>query len=76
LFPILHAPAESFAADSEDDANSESVAEMADRGGEGLWAGSAMSVAAGFQVTGGARATWVGGVDLFSNEFAKAEVAP
>ncbi|KAG8697023.1 oligosaccharyl transferase glycoprotein complex, beta subunit [Ceratobasidium sp. 394] len=76
LFSILHAPAESFAADSEDDANAESVAEMADRGGEGLWAGSSMSVAAGFQVAGGARATWVGGVSLFSDEFANAEVAP
>ncbi|KAF8602786.1 Dolichyl-diphosphooligosaccharide-protein glycosyltransferase 48kDa subunit [Ceratobasidium sp. AG-I] len=76
VFSILRAPAESFAADSDDDASAESVAETADRGGEGLWAGSSMSVVAGFQVAGGARATWVGGVSLFSDEFAKAEVAP
>ncbi|KAB5592117.1 Oligosaccharyltransferase complex subunit beta [Ceratobasidium theobromae] len=75
-FSILRAPTESFAADSESDANAESVAEMADRGGEGLWAGNSMSVVAGFQVTGGARATWVGGVSMFSDEFAKAEVSP
>ncbi|KDN41197.1 hypothetical protein RSAG8_07611, partial [Rhizoctonia solani AG-8 WAC10335] len=43
---------------------------------EGLWAGNSMSVVAGFQVAGGARATWVGGVSVFSDEFAKAEVAP
>jgi oligosaccharyltransferase complex subunit beta len=35
-----------------------------------------MSVVAGFQVAGGARATWVGGVEVFSDEFAKAEVSP
>ncbi|KAG8758548.1 oligosaccharyl transferase glycoprotein complex, beta subunit [Ceratobasidium sp. 428] len=76
LFSIVQAPPESFAADSEDNANAETVAEMADRGGEGLWAGSSMSVVAGFQVAGGARATWVGGVSVFSDEFAKIELAP
>ncbi|CAE6533971.1 unnamed protein product [Rhizoctonia solani] len=76
VFSVVRAPAESFTADSEDDVNAETVAEMADRGGEGLWAGNSMSVVAGFQVAGGARATWVGGVSVFSDEFAKAEVAP
>ncbi|KAF8725150.1 Dolichyl-diphosphooligosaccharide--protein glycosyltransferase 48 kDa subunit, partial [Rhizoctonia solani] len=76
VFSILRAPVESFAADSEDDVNAETVAEMADRGGEGFWAGNSMSVVAGFQVAGGARAAWVGGVSVFSDEFAKAEVSP
>ncbi|QRW00899.1 oligosaccharyltransferase complex subunit [Ceratobasidium sp. AG-Ba] len=76
VFPILNAPVESFAADSESDDNAESVAEMADRGGEGLWAGNNMAVVAGFQVAGGARAAWVGGMSVFSDEFANGFFAP
>lgn len=76
LFPILNAPAESFAADSENDSGAETVVQASEKGGEGLWAGSQLSLVAGFQTLGGVRATWVGGVDLFSNEYAQKETAP
>lgn len=71
LVPILNAPAESFASDADSDsaAAAEALVEAADRGGEGLWAGSQLGLVAGFQALGGARATWVGGVELFSDEF-------
>ena len=71
LFPILRAPAESFASDATVDSGADSVLEAADRGGEGLWAGSSSSLVTGFQTRDGARATWVGGVELFSDDFAK-----
>ena len=71
LFPILRAPAESFASDASADSGADSVLEAADRGGEGLWAGSSLSLVTGFQTRDGARATWVGGIELFSNDFAK-----
>ena len=67
LFPILRAPAESFAADTTMDAGAEAVFESADKGGEGLWAGSQMALVAGFQTTNGARATFVGGVEAFND---------
>ncbi|KAJ6621330.1 oligosaccharyl transferase beta subunit [Mycena sp. CBHHK59/15] len=73
LVPILHAPPESFAADSEGGADA--LVDATEKGGEGLWAGSQLSVATGFQAVGGARVTWVGGVDLFSDKFAKKEVS-
>ena len=71
LFPILRAPAESFASDATSDSAAESVLEAVDRGGEGLWAGSSLSLVTGFQTRNGARATWVGGAELFGDEFAK-----
>lgn len=71
LFPILHAPGESFASDATSDSGADSVLEAADRGGEGLWAGSSLSLVTGFQTRNGARVTWVGGVELFSDDFAK-----
>ncbi|THG98057.1 hypothetical protein EW026_g4066 [Hermanssonia centrifuga] len=74
LVPILNAPAESFAADSGSDSGADAVVEAADKGGEGLWAGSQMGLVAGFQALGGARATWVGGVELFSDEYAQKEL--
>ncbi|THU76956.1 Dolichyl-diphosphooligosaccharide-protein glycosyltransferase 48kDa subunit [Dendrothele bispora CBS 962.96] len=74
VFPILSAPAEGFAADSEG-STADALFDAADKGGEGLWAGSQLAVAAGFQALGGARATWVGGVELFSDEFAKKEIS-
>ncbi|KAF8216306.1 oligosaccharyl transferase beta subunit [Mycena galopus ATCC 62051] len=73
LVPILNAPPESFAADSEGGADV--LVDAAEKGGEGLWAGSQLSVAAGFQAVGGARVTWVGGVDMFSDKFFKKEVS-
>lgn len=74
LVPILHAPAESFAADSETDAGGEAILDAAEKGGEGLWAGSQMGVVTGFQTANNARAMWVGGIEVFSNEFAQKEV--
>lgn len=76
MFPILKAPAESFADDSENDFGAEAVVQASEKGGEGLWAGSQLSLVAGFQALGGARATWVGGVDLFSDEYVQKETTP
>jgi oligosaccharyltransferase complex subunit beta len=73
LVPILNAPPESFAADSEGGADA--LVDATEKGGEGLWAGSQLSVATGFQAVGGARVTWVGGVDMFSDKFAEKEVS-
>lgn len=74
LFPILRAPAESFASDATTDSGADSVLEAADRGGEGLWVGSSLSLVTGFQTRNGARVTWTGGVELFSDSFAKKHV--
>ncbi|KAG7093827.1 hypothetical protein E1B28_007466 [Marasmius oreades] len=65
LFPILSAPEESFAGDI--DLTSNALADAVEKGGEGLWAGSKMAVAAGFQAKGGARVVWLGGSSLLSN---------
>lgn len=75
VVPILNAPPESFAADTDSDSGAEVHVAAADKGGEGLWAGSQLSLVAGFQTLEGSRATWVGGVDLFSNEYAQKEVS-
>lgn len=74
LVPVLNAPAESFAADSTEDASGGVVVDAAEKGGEGLWAGSTMGVVSGFQTRDSARVMWVGGVELFSDEFAKKEI--
>jgi oligosaccharyltransferase complex subunit beta len=75
LIPILSAPAESFAADSASDSGAEAVVDASEKGGEGLWAGSSLKLVTGFQARSGARATWVGGVEMFSDAFAKKEVS-
>ncbi|KII89351.1 hypothetical protein PLICRDRAFT_109161 [Plicaturopsis crispa FD-325 SS-3] len=75
LVPFLHAPAESFAADSAEDSGADALVDAAEKGGEGLWAGSQLSLVTGFQTRDGARVTWVGGVELFSDEFAKKEIS-
>ncbi|KAK7049205.1 hypothetical protein VNI00_005806 [Paramarasmius palmivorus] len=72
LFPILNAPAESFAADA--DATADVLADAAEKGGEGLWAGTQLAVAAGFQALGGARVAWVGGAEVFSDAFANKDI--
>ncbi|KAI0692223.1 Dolichyl-diphosphooligosaccharide--protein glycosyltransferase subunit WBP1 [Cytidiella melzeri] len=74
LVPILNAPSESFAADSSSDSGADAVFEAADKGGEGLWAGSQLGLVAGFQPYGGARVLWAGGVEMFSDEYAEKEV--
>ena len=74
LFPILNAPAEAFATDTTTDAGADALVEAAEKGGEGLWAGSSLALVAGFQAKSGARALWVGGVDMFSDELANLEL--
>lgn len=71
LVPILNASPESFAADSDRDSGADAVYDAAEKGGEGFWAGSSLGLVAGFQTLGGARATWVGGIELFSDEYAE-----
>lgn len=75
LVPILRSPAESFASDTTADSGADALVEAAEKGGEGLWAGSQMDVVTGFQAVGGARVTWVGGIDVFSDEFANKEIS-
>ncbi|KAG9056328.1 oligosaccharyl transferase glycoprotein complex, beta subunit [Serendipita sp. 407] len=69
LFSLVSAPPESFATDTTKDDESEILMEASNKGGEGLWAGSAMSVVAGFQTKSGARVVWTGGVEMFSDKF-------
>jgi hypothetical protein len=72
LVPILHAPAESFASDTDSDSGAEVLFEAAERGGEGLWAGGSLGIVTGFQTRdNSARVTWVGGIELFSDAYAK-----
>jgi len=70
LIPILHAPSESFASDTDSDGGADVVFDNADRGGEGLWAGSSLGIVTGFQTRDNARVTWVGGIELFSDDYA------
>ncbi|KAF7309683.1 Dolichyl-diphosphooligosaccharide--protein glycosyltransferase subunit WBP1 [Mycena indigotica] len=65
LFPILPAPPESFAGDV--NSGADALVDAAEKNGEGLWAGSQVSVVAGFQAAGGARVTWIGGVDMLKD---------
>lgn len=72
LVPILNAPTESFASDTDSDSGAEALFEAAERGGEGLWAGRSLGIVTGFQTReDSARVTWVGGVELFSDAYAK-----
>jgi len=75
LVPILSAPVESFAADTTSDAGADAVFDASEKGGEGLWAGSSLGVVTGFQASTNARAAWVGGVEVFSDEFANKEIS-
>ncbi|KIY64111.1 oligosaccharyl transferase beta subunit [Cylindrobasidium torrendii FP15055 ss-10] len=68
LVPILNAPSESFASDS--DSTTESIVESVEKGGEGLWAGSSLGLVTGFQVTDGGRALFLGGGAILSDAFA------
>lgn len=69
LFPIINAPAESFATDTTKDEEADVLVEASGKGGEGLWAGSNMAVVAGFQTKSGARVVFTGGVEMFSDKF-------
>ncbi|ETW85207.1 hypothetical protein HETIRDRAFT_443433 [Heterobasidion irregulare TC 32-1] len=68
LFPILKAPAESFAADSTADSAADTLVEAAEKGGEGLWVGSALGVVTGFQTRDESRAM---GIKSGNEQFAK-----
>jgi len=76
--PILRAPPEAYAVDTDtsSDENPESLVEAANKGGDGLWAGETLGVVVGFQARNGARVAWTGGVSLFSDKFAQANIAP
>ena len=75
LFPIINAPPESFATDTTKDDEADILVESSLKGGEGLWAGSAMGVVAGFQTKSGARVVWAGSVDMFSDKFISGKLA-
>ncbi|KAI0806816.1 dolichyl-diphosphooligosaccharide-protein glycosyltransferase [Fomes fomentarius] len=75
LVPLLKAPPEAFASDGDKDSGADAVVEAADKSGEGLWAGSSLSLVTGFQTLSNARATWLGGVEIFSDEFINKEVS-
>ena len=49
------------------------LVDASERGGEGLWAGAALAVLAGFQTKAGGRVVWAGGVDMFGDELAGAK---
>ena len=74
LVPILRAPAESFASEV-DGSTADALMDASGRGGEGLWAGSSLGLVTGFQTLNGARVTWVGGVDVFGDEYAQKEIS-
>jgi oligosaccharyltransferase complex subunit beta len=70
IMPALHAPRESFATDTDTDAGFDVIVDAAEKGGEGLWAGSTLATVVAFQAVSGARITWAGGVSVFGDEFA------
>ncbi|KAG5350418.1 hypothetical protein C0989_011139 [Termitomyces sp. Mn162] len=74
IVPILRAPEESFASET-DGGSPDSLVDAAERGGEGLWAGSRLSLVTGFQTLDNSRVTFVGGVNVFSDEFAQKEIS-
>ncbi|KAH7914085.1 Dolichyl-diphosphooligosaccharide--protein glycosyltransferase subunit WBP1 [Hygrophoropsis aurantiaca] len=76
LVPILRAPAESFGADSTDDSGADAIVDASEKGGEGLWAGSQMDLVTGFQTAENSRVVFAGGVELFSDDYARKELAP
>lgn len=74
IVPILNAPAHAFASEV-DGGTPDSLVDAAEKGGEGLWAGSQLGVVTGFQARTGARIVWAGGVELFSDEYAQKEIS-
>ncbi len=75
LVPILKAPPQAFASDADSDKGADALVEAAEKSGEGLWAGSSLSLVTGFQALSNARATWLGGVELFSDDFINKEIS-
>ncbi|KAH9852794.1 Dolichyl-diphosphooligosaccharide--protein glycosyltransferase subunit WBP1, partial [Lenzites betulinus] len=60
---------------ADSDSSADVLVEAAEKGGEGLWAGSQLSLVTGFQTPTNARTTWIGGVDMFTDKFFNKEVA-
>ena len=52
LVPILNAPSESFASDTDSDSGAKVLFEAAERSGEGLWTGRSLGIVTGFQTRG------------------------
>jgi len=78
LFKILNAPPESFSVDSDASNTDKShlmIIDSYEKGGEGLWAGSGMGVVSGFIANNGARVSFTGGVEMFSDKFVKGKTA-
>ncbi|KAF8626327.1 hypothetical protein AX15_004988 [Amanita polypyramis BW_CC] len=74
LVPILHAPPESFA--GELDSSADALVDATERGGEGLWAGNQLGIVTGFQALNNARVTFVGGAEVFCDDFVQKEIRP
>ena len=74
LVEILRAPPESFATDTENDKDGGEAYDAAESGGEGLWAGSSLGLVTGFQTRTGGRVVFSGGTEVFSDNYAHAEV--
>ncbi|PFH53596.1 hypothetical protein AMATHDRAFT_54790 [Amanita thiersii Skay4041] len=74
LVPILHAPPQSFA--GEIGGSADVLVDAAEKGGEGLWAGSQLGLVTGFQALNNARITFIGGAELLSNRVAEKEISP
>jgi len=58
-----------------DGGSADALVDSAEKGGEGLWAGSQLSVVTGFQTLDGARVTWLGGADMLNDELAQKEIS-
>ncbi|KAF8638843.1 hypothetical protein AX17_001901 [Amanita inopinata Kibby_2008] len=74
LVPILRAPPQSFA--GEVGGSADALVDAAEKGGEGLWAGGQLSLISGFQALNNGRVTFVGGAEMFTDDFAQKNVAP
>ncbi|KAG1725004.1 Oligosaccharyltransferase 48 kDa subunit beta-domain-containing protein, partial [Suillus paluster] len=72
LVPILRTLAESFAADSTDESGADAVVNANEKGGEALWAGSQVGPVTVFQTN--SRIVFAGGVQLFSDKYARKEL--
>lgn len=70
LVPILHAPPQSFAAEV-DGGSPDAIVDSTEKGGEGLWAGSQLSLVTGFQTSDNSRVTWLGSVEILGDEYAQ-----
>jgi len=71
LVPILHAPTESFASDTDSDAGADALFDAAEQRRRGSLGRSGARHRHWFSTRdNSARVTWVGGVELFSDEYA------